>query len=147
MAEQINQDRTVEPGTTSDSRHLSTLINRPPDEVYEYAADPANLPEWAPGLGTSVEQIDGQWFVQTSTGRVGFALAPRNTYGVLDHEVTLPTGEILCNPMRVTRNGSGSEVVFSLRRNLGMTDEEFDRDAGLAAADLARLKARVEASE
>ncbi|HEV2373485.1 MAG TPA: hypothetical protein VGS19_15090 [Streptosporangiaceae bacterium] len=46
----------------------------------------------------------------------------------------------------MTRNGSGSgsEVVFSLRRSPGMTDEEFDRDAGLVAADLARLKARVE---
>jgi hypothetical protein len=147
MTEQIDKDRAVETGTTSDSRHVSTLINRPPDEVYEYAADPANLPEWAPGLGTSVEQIDGQWFVGTSTGRAGFAFAPRNTYGVLDHEVTLPTREVRYNPMRVTRNGSGSEVVFSLRRNPGMTDQEFDRDADLVAADLARLKARVEVSE
>jgi Polyketide cyclase / dehydrase and lipid transport len=85
---------------TSDCRHLSALINRPPDEVYEYAADPANLPEWAPGLGSSVEQIDGQWFVETSMGQVGFAFAPRNTYGVLDHEVTLPSGEVIYNPMR-----------------------------------------------
>jgi hypothetical protein len=146
MTEQINKDRTVETGMPSDSRNLSTLINRPPGEVYEYAADPANLPEWAAGLGTSVEQIDGQWFVETSTGRAGFAFAPRNTCGVLDHEVTLPTGEVLYNPMRVTRNRGGSEVVFSLRRNPGMTDEEFDRDAGLVAADLARLKARIEAS-
>jgi hypothetical protein len=59
--------------------------------------------------------------------------------------VTLRSGEVLYNPMRVTRNGSGSEVVFSLRRNPGMTDEEFGRDASLVAADLARLKARVEA--
>jgi hypothetical protein len=145
MTKQISKDRTVETGMTSDSRQLSTLINRPPDEVYEYAADPANLPEWAPGLGTSVEQVDGQWFVETSTGRVGFAFTPRNAYGVLDHEVTLPSGEVLYNPMRVTRNGGGSEVVFSLRRNPGMTDAEFDRDAGLVAADLVRLKACVEA--
>jgi hypothetical protein len=145
MTEQLNNDHTVETGTTSDSRQLSTLINRSPEEVYEYAADPANLPEWAPGLGTSVEQIGGQWFVETSMGRVGFAFAPRNTHGVLDHEVTLPSGEVLYNPMRVTRNGSGSEVAFSLRRNPGMTDEEFDRDAALVAADLARLKTRVEA--
>jgi hypothetical protein len=146
MTEQNNKNRSAKTATASDSRHLSTLINRPPDEVYEFAADPANLPEWAPGLGTSVQQIDGQWFVETSAGRVLFAFSPRNAYGVLDHEVTLPSGEVLYNPMRVTRNGSGSEVVFSLRRNPGMTDEDFDRDAGLVAADLARLKARVEAS-
>jgi hypothetical protein len=145
MTKQTSKNRTEETGLTSDSRVLSAVINRPPDEVYDYAVDPANLPEWAPGLGTSVEQIDGQWFVQTPTGQVGFAFTPWNTYGVLDHEVTLSSGEVLYNPMRVTRNGSGSEVIFSLRRSPGMTDEEFDRDAGLVAADLARLKACVEA--
>jgi hypothetical protein len=145
MTDQTNKNRSVKARTTSDCRHLSTLINRRPDEVYEYASDPANLPEWAPGLGRSVQQIDGQWLVETSTGWAVFAFTPRNAYGVLDHEVTLPSGQVLYNPMRVTRNGNGSEVVFSLRRSPGMTDEEFDRDSSLVAADLARLKARVEA--
>ena len=63
---------------TSESKHLSERINRPADEVYDYASDPANLPEWAPGLGSSVEQVDGRWFVDTPMGRVGFAFAPRN---------------------------------------------------------------------
>jgi uncharacterized membrane protein len=40
---------------TSESRHLSEWIDRPADEVYEYASDPANLPQWAPGLGSSVD--------------------------------------------------------------------------------------------
>jgi uncharacterized membrane protein len=31
----------------SESKHLSERINRPADEVYDYASDPANLPEWA----------------------------------------------------------------------------------------------------
>jgi hypothetical protein len=29
--------------------------------VYDYAFDPANLPQWAPGLGSSVEHVDGQF--------------------------------------------------------------------------------------
>jgi polyketide cyclase/dehydrase/lipid transport protein len=56
---------------TSPSKHLSERIDRPADEVYDYASDPANLPEWAPGLGSSVEQVKGRWFVETSMGRVG----------------------------------------------------------------------------
>jgi hypothetical protein len=42
-------------------------------------------------------------------GRVGFAFAERNEYGVLDHEVTLPSGEVLYNPMRVVPDGSAAK--------------------------------------
>ena len=42
--------------------------------------------------------------------------------------------------MRVVPDGDGPELVFTVRREPGMTPEEFDRDAGLVAADLARLK-------
>jgi hypothetical protein len=129
---------------TSESRHISERIDRSAADVYDYASNPANLPEWAPGLGTSVEQIDGRWFVQTPGGCVGIAFVPRNDYGILDHDVTLPSGEVLYNPLRVTRNGSGSEIVFSLRRLAGMSDEEYQRDARAVSADLARLKQIVE---
>ena len=129
----------------AESRHISERINRPADEVYEYASDPANLPTWAPGLGEAVENGDGQWFVETPSGRVGFAFVERNMYGVLDHEVTLPSGEVVHNPMRVIPDGDGCEVVFTLRRLPGVSDEDFTRDAGLVQADLTRLKQVLEA--
>jgi uncharacterized membrane protein len=128
----------------SGSRHISERIGRPADEVYEYAVDPANLPTWAPGLGSAVESVGGQWFVETPMGRVGFAFAARNAYGVLDHQVTLPSGEVVSNRMRVIRDGDGCEVVFTLRRVPGMSDVEFERDANAVADDLARLKEIVE---
>lgn len=124
----------------SESQHISEWINRPSGEVYDYAADPANLPHWAPGLGSSVEQVDGEWFVETTMGRVGLAFVPRNDYGVLDHYVTLPSGQTVYNPMRVIPDGTTSEVLFTLRRLAGMSDEDFARDAQAVAADLARLK-------
>jgi hypothetical protein len=127
----------------SGSRHISEGIGRPADEVYEYAMDPANLPAWAPGLGSAVESVGGQWFVETPMGRVGSAFAERNAYGVLDHEVILPSGEVISNPTRAIRDGDGCEVVFTLRRLPGVSDEEFGRDANAVASDLARLK-RIE---
>lgn len=129
---------------TSQSRHISEWIDRPADEVYEYASDPANLPQWAPGLGSSVEKVDDQWFVETSEGRVGFAFIQHNEYGVLDHYVTLPSGEVVYNPMRVIADESGCEAVFTLRRRLGMNDEDFGADAAAVAADLTRLKQVLE---
>jgi hypothetical protein len=114
--------------------------------VYEFVSDPANIPQWAQGLGASVDNVDGQWFVETGSGRVGVAFAERNTLGVLDHEVTLPTGEVVYVPMRVTPSGPGSEVVLTVRRPPEMSDEDFARDAGLVQADLTRLKRVLEAT-
>src|SRR5215467_12892767 len=128
----------------TESRHISEWIDRPADEVYEYAAEPANLPQWAPGLGSSVEKIGEQWFVDTSEGRVGFGFVPRNEYGVLDHYVTLPSGEVLYIPLRVIAHERTCEVVFTVRRRPGMTGEDFAADAGAVAADLARLKQVLE---
>ena len=128
----------------TESRHISEWIDRPADQVYEYAAEPANLPQWAPGLGSSVEKAGEQWFVETSEGRVGFAFVPRNEYGVLDHYVTLPSGEVLYIPLRVIADGRTCEVVFTVRRRPGMTDEDFAADAGAVAADLTRLKQVLE---
>jgi hypothetical protein len=127
-----------------ESRHISTHIDRPTDEVYVFAADPANLPQWAPGLCASVEQVDGRWIAETGMGRVVLSFAPTNAFGVLDHDVTLPSGETVHNPMRVIVDDSGAEVVFSLRRQPGMSDEDFDHDADAVLADLTRLKQVLE---
>ncbi|MDQ6935132.1 MAG: SRPBCC family protein [Actinomycetota bacterium] len=129
---------------TSDSRHISARIDRPADEVYQYASDPTNLPAWASGLGSSVELVDGRWISESPMGRVAFAFVPRNEYGVLDHDVTLPSGESVYNPMRVIADGTASEVVFTLRRQPDMTDDAFARDADAVATDLAALKRVLE---
>jgi len=128
-----------------ESRHISERIDRPADEVYDYAADPANLPAWAAGLGSVVEQVDGQWYVRMPTGRALIIFVPRNDYGVLDHFVKPPTGEIFHNPMRAIADGDDCEVVFTVRRQSDMTDEEFERDVAAVAADLATLKRVLEA--
>jgi hypothetical protein len=130
----------------SESRQISESIDRPATEVYDYAADPAHLPEWAPGLGSSVENVDGRWFVETPAGRAGLAFVERNEFGVLDHEVTLPSGDVIYNPMRVVPNGDGCEIVFTLRRLPDMSSDDFERDAGLVQADLTRLKQVLEAA-
>lgn len=130
-----------------ESRHLAVRIDCPPEAAYAFASDPARLPEWAPGLGTAVERVGDAWFVDSPMGRVGLVFAPANAFGVLDHDVTLPSGEVFHNPMRVLRDGDGCEVVFTLRRQSGLSDEEFARDEAAVAADLATLKRLLEAAD
>ena len=126
------------------SLHLSEVIARPAAEVYAYAADLRNLPEWAAGLSSGIRQQDGQWIAESPMGPVVVEPTPPNDLGVLDHVVVLPSGERSYNPMRVLANDGGSEVVFTLRRRPGMSDEELERDADAVRADLRTLKARLE---
>ncbi|MFD1832527.1 SRPBCC family protein [Streptomyces desertarenae] len=134
-------------GTAWESRHIGVLIDRTVDEAYACASDPANLPARAHGLGGSIERIGNRWVVESSSlGRVTVGFAPRNAPGVLDHDVTLPSGETFHNPVRVVACGTGSEVVFTLRRQPGTSEADVERDAGMVAADPARLKEVVESA-
>lgn len=127
-----------------ESRHLSVFIDRPAPAVYRYVVDPANLPAWAAGLGGSIRRVGERWVAQSPMGEVVVAFAAENAFGVLDHEVTLPSGEVVLNPMRVLPAGDGSEVVFTLRRQPGMDDAAFEADAAAVTADLATLKRVLE---
>ena len=130
----------------SESRHIAVHVERPVDEVYAYASDPSHLPGWAPGLCTAITPVDDHWVAESGMGHIVVRYAPPNPYGVIDHDVTLESGETFHNPVRVLPHDDGAEVVFTLRRQAGMSDADFDRDSQAVLADLMALKDRVEAS-
>lgn len=132
--------------STHPALHLSTAIGRSPADVYRFASNPENLPRWAAGLARASVVRDGeQWLCESPMGRVRVRFAPENALGVMDHDVTLPSGDVVHNPFRVLRNGDGSEVAFTLYRLPGTSEDEFRRDATLVRADLERLKTLLEA--
>lgn len=128
------------------SRHVSRVIAATPQAVYAFAADVDNLPRWAAGLAQADVQRDGdELLVDSPMGQVRVRFVERNTLGVLDHDVTLPSGTVVANPLRVVPHPEGSEIIFTVRQ-IELTDEEFERDVALVAADLDRLAALVETS-
>lgn len=126
------------------SRHLSVTIRRSPQEVVEFAGNPRNLPRWAAGLASGVRPEGDAWVADSPMGRVLVRFAPRNPFGVLDHAVTLPSGDVVHNPLRVLPNGDGAEVVFTLYRRPGTSEEAFEADAALVQRDLRALQALLE---
>jgi hypothetical protein len=57
----------------------------------------------------------------------------------MDHVVETPAGDVNV-PMRIVANERGAEVLLTLFRQLGMTDERFAADAKWINRDLARLR-------
>ncbi|WP_439030357.1 SRPBCC family protein [Gordonia terrae] len=126
------------------SRHVSVVINTEPGNVYDFAAEPDNLPRWAAGLATSeVTRRGGELLVESPMGTVRVRFVARNDFGVVDHEVILPNGDTVLNPLRVLAHPDGAEVVFTIRQ-LAMSDDEFERDARTVEEDLTRLKSLLE---
>jgi hypothetical protein len=125
-------------------RHVSVSIGRPPDAVYAFAATIENLPKWAAGLSKTLRNVNGEWIVDGPVGTVKVRFSERNTLGVLDHDVVLPSGAVVHNAIRVVPNGTGSEVTFVLLRQPGVTDAAFEDDARAVERDLRTLKALLE---
>ncbi len=125
-------------------KHLSVAIHTTPEKVYALISDPKTLPGWAPGFVSSVSKQGNEWIGQTVAGPVKIFITPVNTLGIVDHKVILSNGDTIENPIRVLRNNHGAEVVFSLFRLPGKTDEEYLQDEGLVKKDLQLLKEILE---
>jgi hypothetical protein len=126
------------------AKHISVSINRSAAQVYEFASNPENLPKWAAGLSGSIRKVNEDWIAESPMGRVKVKFAGKNKLGVLDHDVTLPSGATVYNPMRVFPNNDGSELVFTLYRRPDVSDREFAEDAKSVEKDLTKLKTLLE---
>ncbi len=129
------------------SRHVSRVVSAAPEAVYEFVADPDNLTRWAAGLARSKVTRDGDGLIVDSPmGQVTVTFAPRNEHGVVDHDVRLPSGEVVNNPVRIIAHPDGAEIIFTIRQ-LGLSDEEFERDAAAVERDLETLRGLIEHAE
>lgn len=138
-----NTTQTRQP--TYVARHVSVSINRPVADVYNFASNPQHLPEWASGLSTGAVKKEGDlWLMESPMGKVKVKFAGRNEFGIIDHEVTLPSGQKVYNPVRVLQNNEGCEIIFTVYRLPDVTNEAFEKDAATVLADLQQLKKILE---
>jgi hypothetical protein len=106
------------------AHHITQSIARPPAEVIEFASD---LSRWAAGVSDDM----------------AVTFRPGREFGILDHDVEVG-GQTFHNPLRVLANGDGSEVVFTLYRREGVSDEQYAADVAAISRDLATLRERLE---
>jgi uncharacterized protein YndB with AHSA1/START domain len=126
------------------ARTLSVFIDRPWREVYESIWRPPFFARWAAGLSdASLRQQGDRWLANGPDGAATIQFAEYNEFGIMDHRVVLADGQEIHVPLRVVQHGAGAEVMLTLFRLPGMSDEKFEADAALISADLAALQSLV----
>jgi hypothetical protein len=128
----------------SEFRHVSVPIALPARDVAAFAGNPANLPRWAAGLADGIRSEGGRWIAASPMGDVEVRFVGDVAQGILDHEVTLPSGQRVLNQFRILDDGGHSLAIFHLRREHGLTDEAFEADAAAVHQDLETLRRVLE---
>jgi hypothetical protein len=128
------------------SKMMNISIKTDPKIVYDFVSNLENLPRWASSTFPSIKEVNGEWVVDTPHGQNKVMLAERNNFGILDHHVRLTSGIEVYVPMRVVKNGNGSEVMLTVFRTPEMTDEGYAKDIETVEKDLNHLKTIIEES-
>ncbi len=131
--------------STMPARIIHRSIDRNWRDVYAFAEAPKNMPLWASDLASGLERSGNDWIAEGVLGTVKVSFVPHNEFGVIDHTVTIESGLRVYNALRVVPNQDGCEVMFTLLRMPGTTDEQFEADAAHVARDLDALKTLMEA--
>ncbi|WP_439627180.1 SRPBCC family protein [Shinella sp.] len=131
--------------TTMPARIIHRTIRRDWRAVYAFAAKPENMPLWASGLASGLTRDGDDWIADGGPiGNVRVRFAPPNDFGVVDHTVTLLSGLVVENALRIVPNGDGCEVMFTLLRQPDMDDAAFESDAAHVTRDLEALAKLME---
>ena len=113
-------------------------------KVFDYVADPANLPVWATGFARGVRREQKGWIVDTPQGEVGIRVETDPDLGVVDFHISPAPGAENVVRSRVVPNGTGADYVFTQLQFEGMPDEVFEGQSKALSAELELLKSLLE---
>ncbi len=125
----------------------SITIDAHPAWVFEFVANPQNLPLWSQSFCLSVFQHEEAWFVESPHGPVQVHLQADPQTGVID-QYLFPSPEIqVMIPMRVVANGEGTEFIFTLFQPDDIAEEDYQQEIYWVEQELQMLKQQLEAPE
>jgi hypothetical protein len=137
--------RTHEAGTTVRSDTQSVTIAGTAEQVFDFLADPENLPRWAVGFCHSIRRDGGRWLVRTAQGELGIRYVTDRALGVIDFYISPAPGVEAAAFSRVLPNGDGAEYVFTQFQTPGMPDDVFAGQVASLTEELHILQRLVRA--
>jgi hypothetical protein len=128
----------------SDTRGVT--IEATPTSVYEFVANPQNLPYWAVGFCRSIRPDTGdRWMVTTATGEVAIRYELNQAAGTIDFRFAPVSGLEARAYSRVVPNGDGAEYIFTQFQFAGMPNEVFEGQVRALADELQVLRGLIHA--
>jgi hypothetical protein len=109
-------------------------------EVFDFLANPENLPQWAVGFCRSIRPDQDRWLVDTGHGEVPMRYIADPTLGVIDFHFTPALEVEAVARSRVVPNGDGAEYLFTQFQTPGMPDEVFEAQRSTLADELEVLR-------
>lgn len=130
--------------TRSDTRAVT--IGAAANEVFEFVADPENLPRWAVGFCRAIRRDGGvpdRWIVTTAQGELPIRYVTDAALGVIDFYLSPAPGVEAAAFSRVVPNGEGAEYIFTQFQAPGMPDEVFEGQVHALAEELHVLRGLI----
>jgi uncharacterized protein YndB with AHSA1/START domain len=130
----------------STSYTATTYIEVGPDHVFEYLRVPENQPSWAINFVRSTRPLsDGRYAMQTPAGELIYRIEDDSRCRTVDFVYETPEGETtMILPTRVVPHGGGSVFTFTIHRQPGMDDIEWEGGQRGLDEELAELKKLLE---
>ena len=128
----------------SDTR--SVTIEAPPREVFEFVADPRNLPYWAVGFCRSIRHdTQDRWLVTTAAGEIAMRYETNEAARTIDFRFAPADGIEAAAFSRVVSNGHGLVYVFTQFQLDDMPNEAFEAQVRALVGELEVLRGVIHA--
>jgi hypothetical protein len=129
----------------SDTKTIT--VERDYQTVYEFVANPENLPTWAKGFARSIQRAGEAWIIETPHGeQLNIRYVTDAEFGIIDFYIS-PAPEVeFVVPSRVVPNGTGAEYIFTQFQLANMPDTVFEGQVRTLTQELAILKNTLEVS-
>ena len=122
---------------------VTTTFAASRDEVFDYLADIATLPEWATEFARELKLVDGRYTVVNGLGEFLFELRADPATGVIDMLAGPDEDTLLCFPTRVVATPTGgSAFTFTMFQAPGQPDEQFASQHASLLRELDNLERR-----
>lgn len=128
------------------ARTLTVEIARPPQDVYRFLVDPANLAGWTAVQNGRPEPSAGpnSWAYDGPSGTVLVHFTAPNPFLVLDYRMQVGPQIIHAAHVRVIRNGAGTVLTHTSVQQPLVSDIVFASEEEWMLSDLLVLKTLME---
>lgn len=128
------------------NRTVTTVLDAPKEDVFEYLSRLENLPEWATEFARELELEDGRAKVVNGLGEFFVRIDADPNTGVIDMYAGPTEDELALFPTRVVPLGDArSAYSFTMFKAPGMPDELFESQYESLRRELGNVRARFAA--